>query len=807
MTDSKHRIPTSVLPVQDRPEGFGFDGAGPPELSVLDLLRILRRRWLLIATAMVIGGMLGAYRGYSTPPSYSAAAVIRLQDNQKTLTGMSDQSQPNIGNRLDALQSLLQVMRSEVVLGDAVDRSSLRLRDLASAAPPSFLDDVEAEPTATRDTLLFTFSDSGFTVVHQGNRTDGRYGESMDLQFVRFAVPAHPGLRSATVAFLSRDAVLQSVRGGLLTRQRSATDVVDVQFTAGNPVLAQRVLNEVVEAFQRNSVRMSQQQARMRRAFLEDQLLQAESGQQSAQLALSRFRSNAQLYSSATRMTAEQHGLMGVDLRREELLAERHTYSTVLRELERYGTATDRWISTLLGASTITSNTLFSTMLQQLIRYETQRQELVTGETGLRTEHPDVVRLDSLIAGTQERMLAAARSQFDVLDARLSQLNQVEEHRVEQMRRLPEREAEEVRLIQRVDGARRLSQTLEEELQRARIAEAVETGQVEILELAQVPRAISGKPKHLVVLFGIMIGLILGSGSAFAIEKLNTSVKHQDELEMLIQIPGLGVIPRISSAHSATGMSHKLRRILPGNERHVAAFLPLDGSGRSTIRDMGAIHGSPEAEAYRALRTSLTYSPALSSLKVLTITSATPREGKTTTAANLALAYAHQGANVLLLDADMRRPRQHQLFRVPATPGLADILTGRAAPVEAIRVTPVKGLSVLPAGSGAANAADLLSGNRMKQLLAACVKRFDLILIDTPPILAVADAAILAVQSEGTIIVVHAGRTDRKAVQHAVQGLTSVGANVIGAVLNDPDGTVSKYAPYSTYGYYYDAVK
>jgi polysaccharide biosynthesis transport protein len=325
--------------------------------------------------------------------------------------------------------------------------------------------------------------------------------------------------------------------------------------------------------------------------------------------------------------------------------------------------------------------------------------------------------------------------------------------------------------------------------------------------LAQVPRAISGKPKHLVVLFGIMIGLILGSGSAFAIEKLSTSVKHQDELEMLIQIPGLGVIPRISSAHSATGMSHKLRRILPGNERHVAAFLPLDGSGRSTIRDMGAIHGSPEAEAYRALRTSLTYSPALSSLKVLTITSATPREGKTTTAANLALAYAHQGANVLLLDADMRRPRQHQLFRVPATPGLADILTGRAAPVEAIRVTPVKGLSVLPAGSGAANAADLLSGNRMKQLLAACVKRFDLILIDTPPILAVADAAILAVQSEGTIIVVHAGRTDRKAVQHAVQGLTSVGANVIGAVLNDPDGTVSKYAPYSTYGYYYDAVK
>jgi capsular exopolysaccharide synthesis family protein len=205
-------------------------------------------------------------------------------------------------------------------------------------------------------------------------------------------------------------------------------------------------------------------------------------------------------------------------------------------------------------------------------------------------------------------------------------------------------------------------------------------------------------------------------------------------------------------------------------------------------------------EAFRNLRTSLIWSDGGEALKTLVVTSATPGEGKTLTAANLAVTLAYDGLRVLLVDCDIRRPRVHGMFRVPRAPGLMEMLTTTAAagaqPPQAIRETAIAGLFVLTCGALPSNAANLLSGTRMRVLLQELREQFDMIVLDTPPVLATADAGIVASLTDGVLLVVRAGATDRNAAQRACQHLSNVGARVIGTVLNDPGGQVAKEGDY-----------
>jgi capsular exopolysaccharide synthesis family protein len=190
-------------------------------------------------------------------------------------------------------------------------------------------------------------------------------------------------------------------------------------------------------------------------------------------------------------------------------------------------------------------------------------------------------------------------------------------------------------------------------------------------------------------------------------------------------------------------------------------------------------------------------------LKTVVITSAFPGEGKTTTACNLAITFAQQGRRVLLVDADLRRPYLHHMFAIESEPGLADILAGRFKLNEVLRQSGTERLSLLTAGKLPPNPLEFLGSKRMKSLLKFLAARFDTVIIDTPPVLAAADASLLGVDADGVIMVVRAGQTDRDPAQQAVRQLFSVGARVVGAVLNDPDEKVPKYGRYHDYYYYY----
>lgn len=220
-----------------------------------------------------------------------------------------------------------------------------------------------------------------------------------------------------------------------------------------------------------------------------------------------------------------------------------------------------------------------------------------------------------------------------------------------------------------------------------------------------------------------------------------------------------------------------------------------------TLKRRLLAHNSPKdpvAEQYRTIRTNIQFSDADQDIKSIVLTSTGPGEGKSTTASNLATVYAQQGLRVLLIDADLRKPTAHYTFRLENHVGLTNVLTKQSTLGQAVQTTEVPELFLLTSGPIPPNPAELLASNNMTELLKEMKEQFDMVIFDTPPVLAVADAQILANKVDGSILVVSSGKTDKEAAVKAKELLLKANAKVLGAVLNN-----RKMEEGSDYYYYY----
>jgi capsular exopolysaccharide synthesis family protein len=282
---------------------------------------------------------------------------------------------------------------------------------------------------------------------------------------------------------------------------------------------------------------------------------------------------------------------------------------------------------------------------------------------------------------------------------------------------------------------------------------------------------------YLFITIGFWGGLLLGVGMAYLLESQDDTLTDSVQVETLTNLPVLGTIPF-----------------------HRMETKPREGALAAESSSFLVAPESATAEAFRSLRSGLTLSGAGRKLKILSITSALPGEGKSYTVYNLGLAFAATGLKVLILDADLRRPRQHALFRVPREDGLADVLVGLKSFDDALVAHPVEpNLTLMPAGRQSPLAAELLGSGEIGKVFEAARKRFDLVLVDNPPSLPVADAIIVGTHCDGTIGVLRAGRTSRKALQRFVQSLARNRVHILGLVIEAVDMSATEYR--SVYGY------
>jgi capsular exopolysaccharide synthesis family protein len=297
-------------------------------------------------------------------------------------------------------------------------------------------------------------------------------------------------------------------------------------------------------------------------------------------------------------------------------------------------------------------------------------------------------------------------------------------------------------------------------------------------------------------IFGLFGGAFLGVGLAFFVSYLDRSLRTTKQVEEALQVPALGVVPALSGGsgwiyrYGSASRSPRPPKTPPG-ETGVPEGIEL------------LPHRHPRAaiaESYRALRTSLLLSRA-GGVGSIVVTSALPKEGKTATAANLAAVLSQLGKRVLLVDADLHKPRLHEIFLVSNRTGLVSILAEGVPDASAIANTAIPDLFLLPSGPASPNPSGLLSSNAMRELLERAKRDFDHVIIDTPPVLPVADAMVLGNLTDGVILCIRAGQTARDQVLRARDLLARSGIRILGAVLNQASGEGGAYDDKSAYGY------
>ncbi len=441
--------------------------------------------------------------------------------------------------------------------------------------------------------------------------------------------------------------------------------------------------------------------------------------------------------------------------------------------------------------------------MNELDALQTRRRQLLSYQT-LRS--PEVKAVEEQIQGVVEILRERLSADRDFLDIERQRLE-------EKFRSLPRNDVILARLERDVELHERTYSLLREEHQRAGMREAERVQEVTIIERAVTAHGITDTSRVARGIVAALIGLLLGIVFALVLETLDTSIGAIEDIETLLQLPVIGIIPPIDFEDCKEVIKKVSPQVMshPGIERMTSLVSHYDPR-------------SPVSEAYRSLRTTVEQMREEVGGQVIMVTSSVLEEGKTTTAANLALVYAQMGRKMLLLTADLRRPDMHKIFGLQQDPGLADILTGSSSWRDVVRslsdillgelsmdivmLTPgMDNLHIIPAGTNPLNPAELLSSEATGELFRELREEFDVIIVDTPPVIPVTDAVIVAEHADGIVLVYEVGKVGRDVLKRAVSHLDASTPKVWGIVMNDVKAEADvtlRDADYRYYRYRYE---
>jgi tyrosine-protein kinase Etk/Wzc len=632
--------------------------------------------------------------------------------------------------------------------------------------PLSFLGEVAVPAAAGPVSLQIAFGQDSFVVRGTSGQWSAPYGSAVESHGIRFAVLHRPDAATARLRLLSREAAISGLLARLRVKPRLNTDIVDVTYSAPDPYVAQHVLNRVVDIFKSASAEDAQQQSIRRREFLESQLKVNDSLLADARQAVTAFRQRAGAYGSRDALAREQVGLAGVELQRQQLEAERRTDESLLAALrDRDSSVSRRALQTALATPGVSASPSVTQLSTQLYQYERARDSLASRSTS----HPDLPRLNQLIGSTEADLLHAVQggvqSAIASLEGRITAMNDLRARQ----QQLSTTEEEEARLTERVDNAQKVADELRVEYQKAKIAEAVTVGQVEIVDHAALPAEPAGIGLPEQIALGLLVGLILGSAGAFLAERLGSTIAQRVQVERL----GMSVI----------GVITHLDRDAKGN---------------------GAKSPDAVVEAFRGLRLSLVneygaLAPAPGPI-VVAVTSPGSGDGKSFVSSNLALAFSYAKQRTLLVDADLRRGALHRVLKLRRQPGLTDFLAGDIGRAAVVQTTSHPCLDFIASGTRRRDAPELLGSAAMAELVNGLRSTYDVIIVDTAPLGAGVDALALAKLAGNLLMVLRLGRTDRELAEAKLEILRRLPLRLLGAVLND----VRDESEYRAYAYYMD---
>ncbi len=383
-----------------------------------------------------------------------------------------------------------------------------------------------------------------------------------------------------------------------------------------------------------------------------------------------------------------------------------------------------------------------------------------------------IEEVESGLAKEKQDIISSISSNYSRLKQQESLLTKAVKAQEEKILNLKDKSVSYNILKREWETNRQLYKGLLERMKEVSVMSGMEKNTASVIDVARVPMGPSSPNLLLNSMIGSLLGLMSGLGLAFFLNFMDKRVKNIDDLELLVKLPSLGLVPHIEVAENSS----------------------LDME--SIVSPSGVC-----AEAYRSVRTSLMYSTAKGLPKSLMVTSSTGAEGKSSASINLSIALARNGSKVLLVDADLRKPRLHKVFSVPSGPGLTETLVSEERP-NIYSVNQVENLDFMPSGVRPPNPAEILGSSRVTEFVDALSNDYDVILFDSCPILGLADAVAMSTRVDGVIYMVAGDKSDREMVKRSVSRLKSVNATILGTVLNNVDVNDGR-SPYLYYQYQY----
>lgn len=566
------------------------------------------------------------------------------------------------------------------------------------------------------------------------------------------------------------------------------TRVISLTFDAYNPRLAADVANAVSQEYIDWSMENRLQGVTQAKDFLSKRVRESEAELKNAEAEYQQYLAVHKIISVEDKASIPADRAFELNRQLVELQNERRTAEAIyLRSKE---VAADE-LPQVISDGTVQALT------RELSK---QRQELANLSAKYQPNFPavkqvqeQIKQLETQLVEQKAKIIKNIETQYEVARKREEDLkNSLGQSKNEAIQQ--NRESAELGLKkQKVETSRKTYEDLLQRLQQAEVESDFRPSNIRVVQSAEIPIAPVKPNKVLNIGLSLLIGLALGVGLAFFLEYLNNTINTAEDVERIVQLPSLGGIPSLQSL-----AKNKMLGGLNGSGKKSTALAMANNellSGHDPL--------SSFAESYRALRTSLLLSSAEHAPRTMLITSSHPAEGKTTIVANTAISLAQTGARVLVLDADMRRPRCHKILSVKNDTGLSTYLSRDISVDKVIQAHDIPNLYVMPAGPVPPNPSELLSSVKMRILVAELQDRFDHIIIDSPPVIHVTDALIISPHVDGVVIVVKSNHTPREAVQRAKQALTDVNAKIFGVVLNCIDLNTESYYYNYKYAYYH----
>ena len=779
--DSQHekiKMSTSLIDQSPNQEFVNED-----ELDIRELWRILRSYRISVAIIFIFVVGLSFYVTLTTKPVFQATTVVMIKESSAN----SGSFVFGLGNK-----SSRERLQNEIEL--------LNSYNLHDQVIQSLIEDGSADRLALFGTRY----------------TRNRY-RIKDFLIDWLGRTSSPPASLGEMTLNRRIEVVEKSRRKSNVSIVSDTDVLKISTTSYDSTDAVFLANRISTIYRNIDLEGGQGELNLVLTFLDSQIIKYEKRLAKIENELQQYQSEHQIYALDGSASLLLTNLTNYERIYYTNLAE---LEVSLKRVQYLKSQLSEGEKALMEEITNTNNPMIVSLRGKIAELEAQKvQQMVDegwNEKSLQASdfNRRILEMKAKLTSITESLILSGWSEEDPFAASQEMFNKIVEQEVEvhasrsraaeykklvsqmsnRLSSLPGETLQYARLERELRLNENLYLTMKGKYEESRITQAGQRGKVRILDPALA--AIRVKPNNNKnLLIGIILGLGLSCGYALGREYFDNTVKAVEQLER----KGLTVLGIIPDMHHQNKRSHEKVTEKPSK------------GGTDFRRRLITYEDpkSPVSESYRSLRTNITYVSADKTIKSILVSSPQPGEGKSTTVANLAIAFAQLRKRTLLIDADLRKPVQHNVFDHPRGPGLAEYLIGEITDFNSIiRQTKVENLSLVSAGGLPPNPSELLGSDRMGKLVDKLEQEWDIILFDSPPIVAVTDSSMISAEIDALVLVVKAGQTDRAAVDRALDTISNVRSPLIGAILNgaNPETLAGKYSYYySYYNYYYNS--